>query len=71
MPFRPIGPNMAQDDVVRVLNDNFTDIDNKLSPLIIKDETGTRRIVLGRFPDGSYGLAISKEGEDVITALGT
>lgn len=32
----------------------------------MKDETGTNRIILGKQPDDTYGLVISKPGEDVV-----
>ena len=69
MSLRSIGPNMEQDQLSRVLNDNFRTVENKMRIQIIRDETGTDRIIFGRLPDGTYGLVISKEGTDVKTVF--
>lgn len=65
----PLGPGM--DDATRdnIINENFRQIEAENRTKIITDENANRRIVLGRFPDGTYGLAISKPGRDVINDL--
>lgn len=59
-------PTMTYDMLISALNDNFAQLENINRTLIMRDETGTNRIILGRQPDGTYGLVISKPGEDVV-----
>lgn len=51
----------------QVINDNFQQLEAEGRTKIIKDENGQARIILGKFPDGTYGLIISKPGVDVLT----
>lgn len=51
------------------INSNFDQISDRLITNIIKDETGTPRLIMGKLPDGTYGLVISKEGVDVTTVF--
>lgn len=62
-------PNMDYATLVTVINQNFALLENLNKSQTFKDETGTNRIILGRFPNGEYGLAISKAGEDVTKLL--
>ncbi len=66
MALRPVGPGSQTEDIIQIINENNADIDNKFRTQIIKDESGVARIIFGRLPDGTYGLVISKEGEDVL-----
>lgn len=61
-----LAPNMDFATLVNALNENFALLENLNRSQVFKDETGVNRIILGRFPDGTWGLIISKEGEDVI-----
>jgi hypothetical protein len=61
---------MTQEQLISTLNENFAQVENESRTKIIRDETGVNRIIIGKFPDGTYGLAISKVGVDVLTALG-
>lgn len=69
MALRPIGNQSELEDVIKIVNDNFRDVENIFRVIQIKDDTGTNRIILGRLPDGTYGLVISKEGIDVKTVF--
>lgn len=69
MALRPLGPGSDVEDVIRTVNENNAEIDNKFLVQIIKDTDGTPRIIFGRLPDGTYGLVISKEGIDVLTVF--
>lgn len=69
MALRPLGPGSSTEDIIQVVNENNSDIDNRFRTYIVKDETGLNRIILGKLPDGSYGLAISIDGEDVLDAF--
>lgn len=62
-------PGMDSGTQVSAINNNFRQIEAENRTKIIKDETGDNRIILGRFPDGSYGLAISVPGVDVVEAV--
>jgi hypothetical protein len=66
----PLHPTMTQEQLISTLNENFAQVENESRTKIIRDETGVNRIIIGKFPDGTYGLAISKVGVDVLTALG-
>lgn len=66
MALRPLGPGSSLEDVIKVVNENNADIDNRFRTQIIKDESGVNRIIFGKLPDGTYGLVISKEGFDVL-----
>lgn len=69
MALRPLGPGSSLEDIIRVINENNADIDNRFRTQIIKDEDGINRIIFGKLPDGTYGLVISKEGIDVLTVF--
>ena len=51
------------------VNQNFEQLASEARTKIIVDEDGKKRIILGKFPDGTYGFAISIEGVDVLEAL--
>lgn len=59
-------PQMKYADLVQALNQNFALLENLNRTLIMKDEKGYSRIILGRQPDGTYGLVISKPNIDVV-----
>ena len=44
-------------------------LQNTARTQIIRDERGIPRIILGRLPDGTYGMVVSKVGIDVLTAF--
>lgn len=72
MPISPIQltPSMDFPTLVNAVNNNFRQIEAENRTKVIRDEDGNNRIILGRFPDGTYGLAISKPGRDVLEDLG-
>lgn len=59
-------PGMDQATMISSINQNFELLENLNRTQIFKDETGTQRIILGQFPDKTWGLIISKPGEDVV-----
>ena len=73
MPVSPIQltPNMDIGQIATAVNATFNQIEAENRSKIIKDENGQNRIIIGRFPDGTYGIAISKPGRDVLTDLGS
>lgn len=62
-------PNMDMNTLTSALNDLTRQLESENRTQIIKDENGENRIILGRFPDGTYGFAISQKGVDVLKAL--
>lgn len=62
-------PNMTYDMLVSALNENFALIENLSRTNIYKDETGKRRIIIGQFPDNTWGIVMVKPGEDVLDVL--
>lgn len=65
----PLTPGMDADTLVSAINQNFQQIESENRTQVIKDEAGDNRIILGKFPDGTYGFAISQKGIDVLKAL--
>ena len=67
MAFSPIQltPNMDTATLVNALNDMMRQLEAANRTQIIKDEDGVNRVLIGKLPDGSYGLVISKPGVDV------
>lgn len=59
-------PGMDMATMINAINENFSLIENFNRTQIFKDETGVNRIILGKLPDGTYGLVISKPGTDVV-----
>ncbi len=46
-------PGMDSATLVAALNENFALLENLNRKQIFKDETGTNRIIIGQFPDGT------------------
>lgn len=59
-----INPEVPKDQQLAFINQNFQTLSNSLNPFIVSDGTNNR-IILGKLPDGTYGLVISKPGYDV------
>jgi hypothetical protein len=49
-------------------NDLNRQVQNMQEVQIFKDDTGTRRVLLGKGADGFYGVKVSQTGNDVYTA---
>ena len=64
-------PGMDQKTMVSAINDAFRQIESENRTKIIKDENGDNRIIIGRLPDGTYGIVISKPAVDVLTLFAT
>lgn len=62
-------PNMSVADLANVINDLADQLEAENRTKVIKDENGVNRIIEGRFPDGTYGYAITQEGIDVLEAI--
>ena len=61
-----LDPNQEPGQQMAFINQNFQAVANSLNPLIISDGSNSR-IILGKCPDGTYGLVISKPGYDVMS----
>lgn len=57
--------NMTMQQLISALNENFNLLQNQSQTIAIKDENGQTRILIGRLPDNTYGIVISKTGYDV------
>lgn len=66
MPSIRLHSNMTMEQLISALNENFNLIQNQSQTIAIKDENGQTRILMGRLPDDTYGIVISKTGYDVI-----
>lgn len=62
-------PNMSMADLVNAYNDLANQIESENRTQVIKDENGVNRIIMGKFPDGTYGFAITQVGVDVMEAI--
>ena len=65
--------SMSEEAEASMLNGNFQEIDNKFRTNVIKDKTGTPRVLIGEQKDGfgtgdDYGIKVSQAGNDVTTA---
>lgn len=69
--FSPIEiiPGSDTQTAFNAINENFRQLASANRTDIIRDESGDTRIFIGKFPDGTYGMAISKKGIDCLTAL--
>lgn len=68
MSFKLIGGGSSLDTAVSDINQNILELKGREVTEIFKDDTGTRRVLLGKGADGFYGLRVSQEGVDVYTA---
>jgi len=67
MAFGLISSNDPQ-NIANEMNKNILELKNNEVVQYFKDDTGTRRVMLGKGPSGFYGLKVSQEGYDVYTA---
>lgn len=63
-------PGMDMQTLISALNENFALLENINRTQIFKDETGVKRIIIGQLPDKTWGIVISKAGEDVVKLFG-
>lgn len=61
-------PNMDMATLTSALNQTMNQLESENRTKIIRDENGVDRVILGRFPDGDYGIKVSIDGVDVLTA---
>lgn len=57
--------NMTQTQMATAVNNTLQQIESENRTKVIKDENGQNRIVIGRMPDGTYGIVISNPGVNV------
>lgn len=62
-----LGPETPYEDLIAIINEIITRLDDENITKIIKNGN-TERIIFGQRADGTYGLDISKEGKGVTTA---
>jgi hypothetical protein len=62
-------PEAQIDSLVRQLNEWSRLISNENITNVYNDDSGTARIIIGVLPDGTTGIAISKEGISVLDAF--
>ena len=56
---------MTQAQMATAVNNTLHQIEAENRTKVIKDENGQNRIVIGRMPDGTYGIFISNPGVNV------
>jgi hypothetical protein len=60
----PISPNSDLNSIVNQMNQNIAQQNTNKITTTYKDETGVIRIILGKLPDGTHGIVVSKPGYD-------
>lgn len=68
MPLRPLNSANSLTQNLSQATDMFRELFDRQTTEIFKDDTGERRVLLGKGANGFYGLRVSKPGEDVYTA---
>jgi hypothetical protein len=68
MSFKNIGGGSSLEGIVNDINQNIFELKNREVTQIFKDDTGTRRILLGKGTDNFYGMKVSQPSFDVYTA---
>lgn len=66
--FSPIElqPGADMNMLMQAVNANFRQVAESNRTNIITDESGNKRIIIGKMPDGTYGLLIMKPGYDAL-----
>ena len=67
----PLTPGMDENTMINIINTNLQQIEAENRTKVIRDEQADDRIIIGRMPDGSYGIIISNEGYSVYDAFPT
>lgn len=67
----PLTPGMDENTMINIINTNLQQIEAENRTKVIRDEQGDDRIIIGRMPDGSYGIIISNEGYSVYDVFPT
>lgn len=65
MSFKLLGGGSDLPNIVNDVNQNILELKGREVTEIFKDETGTRRVLIGKGPNGFYGLKVSSPGYDV------
>lgn len=68
MSFQLIGAGSDLSGTQTQMNKNILELQNNERTTIFKDDTGTRRVLMGKGPNGFYGLKVSKDTFDVYDA---
>lgn len=68
MSFQLIGAGSDLNSTQTQMNKNILELKNNETTTIFKDDTGTRRVLLGKGADGFYGVKVSEAGKDVYSA---
>ena len=61
-------PSIPQDQLVAMINQIFEALNQANMTRLISDGTNNR-IIIGKLPDGSYGIVVSKPGIDVLNVF--
>ena len=67
----PVQPGMDPEMMAQVINQNNQQIAENNRTNLITDENGVNRVIIGRMPDGTYGVIVSKPGVDGNTLFTT
>ena len=67
----PLTPGMDENTMINIINTNLQQLEAENRTKVIRDEQADDRIIIGRMPDGSYGIIISNEGYSVYDVFPT
>lgn len=68
MSVTPVNSSSSQAAVANTINSIAQELEAMKNVQIFKDDTTTRRVLLGKGADGFYGIKVSKENSDVFSA---
>jgi hypothetical protein len=60
--------DINQQDLINATNNAVRELNARDTTQIFKDDTGTRRVLLGKGDNGFHGIKVSQTGNDVYTA---
>lgn len=63
-----LSPDLDKAQTTAFINENFRALSDSLNPLIVSDGTNNR-IMIGKLPDGTYGIIVTAPGYDVTDVI--
>lgn len=65
----PIPANTPQAQATSLINNNFRALNNEQVTKVYKDQNGIPNIIMGILPDGTTGIVIAEQGQNVLNAF--
>jgi hypothetical protein len=64
--FIPLQEGVSDSQKTAVINNNFAQLDGETYTRIYNNAQGVPTIIIGLLPDGTTGIVVAKEGENVL-----